>query len=190
MDDPEVKQIITLVSIYDDPTDLFDLMEPIGEGSYGYVYKGMNKRTGELVAIKIVPVTGTDFKSSIKEMEILGKCKSPYVVKYHGAYYKKDHLWLVMQYCEAGDFGITSRQRRGHDGHHPAAFRRDRDSFDARGRLEGDRLPAQEQDDPQRHQSRKYTNRHRRKCKNCGLRSRPIGDIDLGSTGHYLRQSR
>lgn len=103
MDDPEVKQIITLVSIYDDPTDLFDLMEPIGEGSYGYVYKGMNKRTGEMVAIKIVPVTGTDFKSSIKEMEILGKCKSPYVVKYHGAYYKKDHLWLVMQYCEAGN---------------------------------------------------------------------------------------
>lgn len=108
MEDAEVKQILSLVKIHEDPTDLFELLDPLGEGSYGYVYKGMNKKTGQLVAIKIVPVTGTDFKSSIKEMEILGKCKSPYVVTYYGAYYKKDHLWLVMEYCEAGSFWLFS----------------------------------------------------------------------------------
>ena len=54
------------------------------------------------MAIKIVPITGTDIQSSIKEMEILGQCDSQYVVKYFGAYYKKDHLWLVMEYCAAG----------------------------------------------------------------------------------------
>ena len=54
------------------------------------------------MAIKIVPVTGTDIQSSIKEMEILGKCNSPFIVRYYGAYYKKDHLWLAMEYCAAG----------------------------------------------------------------------------------------
>jgi hypothetical protein len=47
------------------------------------------------MAIKIVPVTGTDIQSSIKEMEILGKCNSTFIVRYFGAYYKKDHLWQV-----------------------------------------------------------------------------------------------
>ena len=100
--DPEVKQILSLVHTHEDPTDIFELLNPLGEGSYGYVYKGINKKTGQPVAIKIVPMIGADIRSSIKEMEILGKCKSPYVVKYYGAYYKTEHLWLVMEYCEAG----------------------------------------------------------------------------------------
>lgn len=100
--DEEVKQILSLVHIHEDPSDIFELLDPLGEGSYGMVYKGLNKQTGKLVAIKIVPVTGSDIKSSIKEMEILGKCHSPYIVTYYGAYYKKDNLWFVMEYCEAG----------------------------------------------------------------------------------------
>lgn len=53
----------------------------------------------------MVPVTGsgTDITSSIKEMEILGKCDSPFIVAYYGAYYDQDHLWLVMEFCEAGE---------------------------------------------------------------------------------------
>ena len=35
-------------------------------------------------------------------MEILSACDNNYIVKYHGAYYSKDHLWLVMEFCEAG----------------------------------------------------------------------------------------
>lgn len=56
------------------------------------------------MAIKVVPVSATDIQSSIKEMEILGRCDSPFIVTYYGAYYRKDHLWLVMEFCEAGIF--------------------------------------------------------------------------------------
>jgi serine/threonine kinase 3 len=90
------------VHVDEDPADLFQVLEPVGEGSYGIVYKGIFKKNGVPIAIKIIPITGIDVRSSIKEMEILGKCKSPYIVTYHGAYYKRDHLWLVMEYCDAG----------------------------------------------------------------------------------------
>ena len=35
----------------------YELLEPIGSGSFGAVYKGKNKRTGEYVAIKTEPIT-------------------------------------------------------------------------------------------------------------------------------------
>ena len=35
----------------------YELIEPIGSGSFGLVYKGKNKRTGEYVAIKMEPIT-------------------------------------------------------------------------------------------------------------------------------------
>jgi serine/threonine protein kinase len=104
-----------LVHTDEDPSDLFEILDPIGEGSYGFVYKGIIKSTAEPVAIKLVPLTGggTDIISLFKEMEILGECKSPYVVSYYGAYYKRDHLWLVLEYCEAGSvndiINITER---------------------------------------------------------------------------------
>lgn len=34
----------------------YDLLEQIGSGSFGFVYKGRNKRTGDLVAIKVEPI--------------------------------------------------------------------------------------------------------------------------------------
>ena len=35
-------------------------------------------------------------------MEILASCSSKYIVKYHSAYYKKEHLWIAMEYCGGG----------------------------------------------------------------------------------------
>lgn len=65
---------------------------------------GLHKESKKIMAIKMVPVIGqgTDIASIIKEMEILGRCNSPYIVGYHGAYYDRDHLWLVMEFCQAG----------------------------------------------------------------------------------------
>lgn len=108
----EVEQILKLVNIDKDPTEIFEILSPLGkerqinlgDGSYGSVYKSLHKESGQLVAIKIIPVLECDIKSIIQEMEILSQCDNPHVVKYFGAYYNKDHLWLVMEYCEAGKY--------------------------------------------------------------------------------------
>ena len=83
------------------PEDVFDLLEKLGEGSYGAVYKAMHKESGELIAIKKVPVD-SDLQEIIKEISIMQQCDSPYVVRYYGSYFKDQDLWIVMEYCGAG----------------------------------------------------------------------------------------
>ncbi|KAJ3602792.1 hypothetical protein NHX12_030540 [Muraenolepis orangiensis] len=70
--------------------------------SYGSVFKAHFKETGEIVAIKQVPVE-SDLQEIIKEISIMQQCcKSPHVVRYYGSYFKNTDLWIVMEYCAAG----------------------------------------------------------------------------------------
>eukprot|EP00753_Platysulcus_tardus_P005750 PLAT13678.1.p1 GENE.PLAT13678.1~~PLAT13678.1.p1 ORF type:complete len:538 (+),score=248.35 PLAT13678.1:22-1635(+) len=84
-----------------DPSELFELMEPLGEGSYGSVYKARRKATAELVAVKVIPVEN-ELEDLMREIDILRKCASDYIVSYHGSYFKDSDLWIVMEYCGAG----------------------------------------------------------------------------------------
>lgn len=36
------------------------------------------------------------------EIEILKECKSPYILRYYGCYYKKGEIWIIIEYCDAG----------------------------------------------------------------------------------------
>ncbi|XP_077990446.1 serine/threonine-protein kinase 3-like [Glandiceps talaboti] len=92
------------------PEEVFDILEKLGEGSYGSVYQAMHKETGQLLAIKQVPVD-TDLQEIIKEISIMQQCDSPYVVKYYGSYFKNTDLWIVMEYCGAGSVSDIMRLR-------------------------------------------------------------------------------
>jgi serine/threonine kinase 3 len=65
------------------------------------VYKALHKQSGNIVAIKVVPINN-DFTSLQKEIAILKKCMSMFVVAYYGSYLKENDLWLIMEYCNAG----------------------------------------------------------------------------------------
>nr|UDP68763.1 HIPPO protein [Hydra vulgaris] len=90
--------------------EVFDLLAKLGEGAYGSVYKAMHKESGEVLAIKQVPVD-TDLQEIIKEISIMQQCDSPYVVKYFGSYFKNTDLWIVMEYCGAGSVSDCMRLR-------------------------------------------------------------------------------
>ncbi|CAH2315043.1 mitogen-activated kinase kinase kinase kinase 4-like [Pelobates cultripes] len=40
-----------------DPAGIFELVEVVGNGTYGQVYKGRHVKTGQLAAIKVMNVT-------------------------------------------------------------------------------------------------------------------------------------
>lgn len=61
--------------------------------AYGAVFKAMHKESGQLLAIKQVPVD-SDLQEIIKEISIMQQCDSPYVVKYFGSYFKNTDLWV------------------------------------------------------------------------------------------------
>ncbi|EGG21714.1 calpain-like cysteine protease [Cavenderia fasciculata] len=84
-----------------DPATEFDLLESLGRGSFGAVYKARHKKTGHIVAIKLVPVN-EDFQEILKEINIMKQCRSKYVVQYYGNYFKEDTCWIIMEYCAMG----------------------------------------------------------------------------------------
>ncbi|KII65849.1 Serine/threonine-protein kinase 3/4 [Thelohanellus kitauei] len=79
----------------------FRLMDKLGKGSYGAVFKAIHASSDTTVAIKQVSL-GSDIKEIIKEISIMQQCDSKYVVKYFGSYYEKSILHIIMEYCAAG----------------------------------------------------------------------------------------
>ncbi|KAJ1558194.1 hypothetical protein HK096_003045, partial [Nowakowskiella sp. JEL0078] len=61
-----------------DPPLVFTLLGKLGEGSYGTVHKAIHKRTGTLVAVKLIPIEN-DLDDSTKEINMMKGCDSPYV---------------------------------------------------------------------------------------------------------------
>ncbi|CAG5108978.1 Similar to Tnik: Traf2 and NCK-interacting protein kinase (Mus musculus) [Cotesia congregata] len=103
-----------------DPAGIFELIEVVGNGTYGQVYKGRHTKTGQLAAIKVMDVTEDEEEEIKLEINVLKKYSNHRnIATYYGAFVKKsppgkdDQLWLVMEYCGAGSVTDLVKSTKG-----------------------------------------------------------------------------
>ncbi|RMD43719.1 hypothetical protein DV735_g1468, partial [Chaetothyriales sp. CBS 134920] len=83
----------------------YQMLEELGSGSFGVVYKAIEKATGQIVAIKHVDLESSeeDLSDIISELAVLSSCtSSPYVTQYKRAFLRRQTLWIVMEYLGGG----------------------------------------------------------------------------------------
>jgi TRAF2/NCK-interacting kinase len=103
-----------------DPAGIFELIEVVGNGTYGQVYKGRHTKTGQLAAIKVMDVNEDEEEEIKLEINVLKKYSNHRnIATYYGAFIKKsppgkdDQLWLVMEYCGAGSVTDLVKSTKG-----------------------------------------------------------------------------
>ena len=86
-----------------DPEQEFDIIELIGQGNYGRVYKVLHKKTGKIYAAKIANIiTHNEIESFKKEINVLKQCNTKYIVHYYNSYIKNYQIWVILEYCDGG----------------------------------------------------------------------------------------
>ncbi len=97
------------------PTHLgeYRLIERLGSGGMGAVYKAVHGRLDRVVALKILPRTRTDSRAVVRferEIKAIGRLDHPHIVRAYDAREIDERLVLVMEFVEGLDLGKLVRR--------------------------------------------------------------------------------
>jgi len=85
----------------------------IGEGTFGKVYKGMNERTGELLAVKqlsLLDGTAEGVEGLQKEISVMWHLDHANIVRYLGTARSDRYLFIVIEYVSGGSISNMLQQ--------------------------------------------------------------------------------
>ncbi|KAM3142202.1 hypothetical protein pb186bvf_005611 [Paramecium bursaria] len=96
---------------------IFNTKDQIGEGSYAKVYKGVNEKTQEKVAIKMLSkevINADDYlrEGLISEIKIMQKLKSPNIVQLMDVMETSNNYYIIQEFCDGGDFDDLLKKKK------------------------------------------------------------------------------
>ena len=83
------------------------MKESLGKGKYGLVKRGIHKKSGREVAVKIVKkkeLSLKDIELLKREIEVLKICQHPNIIRFYDVFENSDFIYIVMEYLKGGDF--------------------------------------------------------------------------------------
>jgi NIMA (never in mitosis gene a)-related kinase len=87
----------------------------IGRGSFGVVYKAINRRDQRIYVVKRIHMGAMSIKNqkeALFEVQILKTIDHPNIIKYYGSFLEDQTLHIIMEYAEGGDLQKHLRQQR------------------------------------------------------------------------------
>ena len=85
--------------------DYYEMLDDLGEGIFGAVKLGVEKKTNQRVAIKIIKknkTKETDIELVRNEIDIMKLCYHPYVVHLLDHFENGEYIFIVMEYIKGG----------------------------------------------------------------------------------------
>lgn len=96
--EPTLKELLNPA----DPLTIYSDQKKIGEGAAGEVFSGIDNRTGGVVAIKKMSLSGQNAKLLTTEIAIMKSSIHENIVSYNDSFMQGETLWVVMEYMGGG----------------------------------------------------------------------------------------
>ena len=96
--------------------DRYAVMDMIGEGSFGRVFRGKDKQTGEIVALKLIPKVGhsdKDIQSLRSECKIQKELNHPNIVRMIDAFETDNEVISVAEFVPGELFRLFDQYKAG-----------------------------------------------------------------------------
>lgn len=85
----------------------FDILECLGSGTFGKVFKVKLKQTGDIYAMKIINkkylIRNQQLRYAVTECNVLKLARHPFIITLHYAFQTPDHLYMILDFCPGGD---------------------------------------------------------------------------------------
>lgn len=78
--------------------ECYQIIQTIGKGANGLVYKGINLNNGVIVAMKEMTISKEQIKSIRKEIGFIKNLNHKNIVKYFDAVIKDHKIYLILEY--------------------------------------------------------------------------------------------
>lgn len=89
------------------PSLIYDVGTQIGAGSFGCVYKGVNRKTKQTHALKYIPKSKVHSAEIQAELDIMKQLDHPHIMRLYNTFEDDFFLYMATEFCAGGAFFDT-----------------------------------------------------------------------------------